>query len=102
MASVDRTVQGVLGDITAWYHSETGESLQVEGMFDEQYRLSDRGEAGVESMVPAFFCRLSDLPLDPDEDDPELEVGGKFYHVRERQRDGMGGVRLLLLRADEQ
>ena len=70
-------------------------------MFDANFRLADDGSSGVEQVTPSVWVKLSDLPTDPDEDDPTIEVNGVCYTVRERQRDPIGdSVRLLLHRLD--
>jgi hypothetical protein len=40
--------------------------------------------------------RLADLPSDPEDDSPTITVEGVEYSVREPQKDGQGGVLLLL------
>jgi hypothetical protein len=42
------------------------------------------------------FLLLADLPTDPDDDEPTVTVNGVDYSVRERKKDGMGGVFLML------
>jgi hypothetical protein len=99
---IDRAVQGHLGGVTVTYATASGDPVEVEGMFDENYLLISPGETAVESGVPALFLRLEDLPELPEDDDPEITIDGKVYRVRERQTDGSagGGVLLLLHRAD--
>jgi hypothetical protein len=49
------------------------------------------------SAGPAVFLTLSDLPSDPGADpDAVVTVDGVRYTTREVQKDGMGGVVLLL------
>jgi hypothetical protein len=101
VAAADRAVQGILGGVTVtWQSDEWGDAL-VPGMFDEAFVLSDAGEAGVESVGPVFFARVSDLPADPRRDeDARLIIGEKRYRIHRREADGMGGVRLLLHRIE--
>jgi hypothetical protein len=66
------------------------------GLFDEAHVLVEAGEADVSSVGPAVFYRLSDLPVDPLEDEPEIVIRGVSYEVREARKDGQGGVLLLL------
>lgn len=98
VAATDRAAQEHLGGVSVTYAPEVGDPVVVQGLFDEQYRLAD-DEPGSEQTVPAVMLRLSDLPVDPVDDDPTLTVEGVDYSVRERQADGMGGIRLLLRRA---
>lgn len=93
---MDRAVQGHLGGVPVIYDPEAGAPVTVTGMFDAQYVLVKPGELGVESVGPAVFLLLEDLPVHPDDDDPTITIGGTAYTVRERQPDGMGGIRLLL------
>ena len=108
VAQADRAVQEHLGGVAVTYEDEFGEVVEVQGIFDETYTLADGGQAGVEQVTPAVFVLISDLPVPPDEDaeevrtqiqdEPLVTIRGKKYRVRERQADGMGGVRLLLHR----
>lgn len=102
VAAADRAAQKLLGGVAVVYQPAAGAMVTVTGIFDDQYRLmtGEGGEAGVEQVMPAVVLRLEDLPVDPDDDDPTLTIGGIAYSVRERQRDDTGGaIRLLLRRA---
>ncbi len=94
-----RTVRDHLGG-TVRYQPEVGDAVNVVGVFDAAYQHVNAGEAGVESASPAVFLRLADLPADPDDDEPTITVGGVDYRVRECQKDGQGGVVLLLHRTE--
>lgn len=76
-----------------------GAAVPVDGIFDAQYVLA-KGDAlaGVETLGPAVFFRLEDLPTDPEDDDPIITVDGVAYRVTERRPDGMGGIVLPLRR----
>jgi len=101
VAAADRAAQDLLGGVTVSYAPEVREAVEVQGMFDERYVLVQASaHAGVEQTAPAVFLRLEDLPADPDDDEPLITIGAKTYRVRERQRDGLGGIRLLLHLAD--
>lgn len=100
VAAADRAVKGSLGGITVTYAPAVGDAADVVGVFDANYRLSEQGDAGVEQVVPAVWLTLSDLPSDPNADDPQITIAGDVYAVRERQTDSMGTVLLLLHRAD--
>jgi hypothetical protein len=78
------------------YSPGVGQAVQVQGIFDAAYVRVDAGEAGVSSVGPAVWYRLADLPVDPVEDEPQIVVGTVTYEVREAQKDGQGGVLLLL------
>ena len=98
LAVVDRAVQKHLDSVPVIYQSLAG-TVEVRGMFDENYVLVDgSAHAGVEQVGPAVWFRLEDLPLHPDDDTPLLSILGKTYKVRERQPDGPvgGSIRLLL------
>ena len=97
---IDRAVQGNLGGVSVTYEPAEGDPVEVTGVFDEVYHRVIAAEAGVEQIGPAVWFRLDDLPEDPDDDDPLITIAGNLYRVVERQRDGMGSIRLLLHRAD--
>jgi hypothetical protein len=95
LATADRAVMGILGG-PVLYGPSAGEALEVRGIFDAVHVKVDAGTAGVSSAGPAVFLCLADLPTDPEDDDPTITVAGTAYRVREVQRDGPGGVVLLL------
>lgn len=81
------------------YQPSAGPQVAVRGIFDAQYVLVQGGaEAGVEATAPAFFCRLSSLPVDPELDDPTLTIEGVQYRVVERRLAGLGAILLVLRR----
>ena len=98
VAAADRAAQVHLGGVPVVYQPEDGDPVTVQGLFDEQYLLLGGGEAGVEQAGPAVFLLLEDLATDPEAEDATLTINGRDYHVRERQPDGVGGIRLLLYR----
>jgi hypothetical protein len=100
VASIDDAVREHLGSVSVEYQPESGDAVEVDGLFDATYVLVDEGNAGVEQVGPAVWLKLDDLPVHPDDDEPQLTIAGKLYRVRERQPDGMGTIRLLLHRAD--
>jgi hypothetical protein len=95
LASSDRAVLQHLGG-TVVYAPSDGEPVEVPGIFDAAWVRVDAGQAGVISSGPAVFLRLADLPLDPETDEPRIEVDGKMSRVREVHKDGQGGVILEL------
>lgn len=103
VAAADRAAQSALGGETVTYTPTVGApppaAVQVTGIFDEQYVLAKgSAEAAVETLGPAVFLRLEDLPTDPRDDEPTLTIRGVVYRVRERPTDGMGGIVLGLRR----
>lgn len=101
LAAADRAVLTHLGG-TVRYQPQLGDAKDVLGVFDTAFLLVSGGTAGgpgVESNQPAVFLLLADLPKDPDQDDPLITVDGVVYRVRERQKDGKGGVVLFLREA---
>lgn len=96
--ATDRAAQAHLGGVIVTYEPSEGDPVSVTGIFDAQYVLAKGdGEAGVETLGPAVFFRLSDLPVDPELDDPKLTIAGVSYRVIERRGpDGMGGIVLAL------
>lgn len=98
--AADRAVQDELDAVTFTYTTELGAIFpDLVGMFDELYVLAKgSAEAGVETLGPAIFVRLEDLPEVPEDDEPTLTIGGVDYRVTERRPDGMGGIVLPLRR----
>lgn len=90
VAAADRAALAQLGGVAVIYQPAVGLPVTVTGIFDDPYTLTDEGEAAV-------FLRLEDLPIHPDNDDPVLTIEGRQFHVRLRQPDGLGGIRLLLV-----
>jgi hypothetical protein len=96
LLTADRAALAVLGDPVT-YTPGVGSAANVRGVFDAAYQRVDVGHAGVASVGPAVFLRVSDLPSDPSDDaDATVTVRGTTYTVHEAQPDGLGGVRLLL------
>ncbi len=103
---VDRAAQAAFGDrdgdgepVPITYAPKVGAPVPVIGIFDLQYVLAKgSAEAGVETLGPAVFLRLSDLPVNPENDEPTVTVRGVDYRVRERLPDGLGGIVLALRR----
>lgn len=98
VASTDRVALSVFGEDTPIvYEPLGGPPVQVDGIFDRAFVLAKGdAEAGVESVGPAVFLRLEELPADPEEDDPTLTIRGVDYRVIERMPDGAGGIVLAL------
>lgn len=102
---MDRVVQRVHGEpLPVTYDPSAGPPVTTTptgdpliGVFDLQYVLAKgTANAGVEALGPAVFFRLSDLPVDPETDDPTLTINSVAYRVIERRPDGMGGIVLAL------
>lgn len=96
----DRVVSAELGGESVTYDPEgAAAAVVVTGIFDEHYVLAKgSAEAGVETLGPAVFLRLEDLPTDPEDDEPTLTIRGVSYRVTERRPDGLGGIVLALRR----
>lgn len=100
LASGDSSLRALLGE-TVTYTPGVGSAVDVQGVFDAAYVRVDVGQPGVSSVSPAVFVGLDDLTSDPESDsDAEVTVDGTDYVIREVQKDGKGGVLLLLHRAD--
>lgn len=98
IASTDRACQTHLGGVAVSYAPAVGDAVEVVGMFDENYLLVERGNSGVEQVVPSVSLRLEDLPVHPDQDTPTLTILGVAYTVKGRETDGEpgGSIRLHL------
>jgi hypothetical protein len=97
VAQLDVTLVEHFGEPTT-YTPATGAPVSLSGIFDAAYVRAAAGEAGVSSVAPAVFYTLADLPVDPEDDDPEITIGDRTYRVIETKKDGQGGVLLLLHR----
>jgi hypothetical protein len=73
-----------------------GPAVSVDGIFSEVYVLAQgNSEGSVETIGPAVFLELADLPTDPEDDEDDairLTIRGEIYRVTERRPDGMGGI----------
>ncbi len=79
------------------YQPAAGAAVTPNVIFDENYVLAKGdGEAGVETLGPAVFLKLADLPIHPDLDDPILTINGVLYRVTERRAAGLGAMVLAL------
>lgn len=97
--ATDRAAQEHLGGEEVIYQPAAGAAVPVTGIFDAAYVLANGNpEAGVETLGPAVFFRLADLPADPDDDEPTLTIRGVDYSVIERRPDDLGGIVLALRR----
>lgn len=98
LAMADRAALQHLGG-SVRYTPEYGEPVDVSGVFDAAFVTADvSAQQGVVSSSPAVFLRLSDLPTDPEVDDPIITVDAVQYRVKEPRKDGQGGVLLILRR----
>jgi hypothetical protein len=98
LASADKAALAILGG-SVTYAPSAGAPVTVRGVFDAAYVRVDAGQAGISSSGPAVFLRLADLPTDPEDDAAMVTVDAVQFRVRECQKDGLGGVLLLLHRA---
>jgi hypothetical protein len=106
VAAADRVVMRELGEDddadapeAIVYLPEGCAPVNVTGVFDENYVLAKSDdEAGVETIGPAVFFRLEDLPVDPREDEPTIAIRNIDYLAIERRPDGMGGIVIALRR----
>ena len=100
LATADGAAQRILGGLVT-YTPSFGTGVDVTGIFTAHHFVQPVLEGGVVSVAPAVFFRLADLPSDPEENLPQLPTitkDGVEYAVREVQKDGEGGVLLLLRR----
>lgn len=100
VAKVDRSALALLGGVPVVYHPKVGSPVTVTGIFDALYVLA-KGDAlaGAETLGPAVFLLLVDLPIHPELDEPTLTIGAVDYRVTERKPDDMGGILLALRKA---
>jgi len=99
VAAADDATREHLGGEPVTYQPAVGAPVEPVGIFDEAYVLAKGdAEAGVETLGPAVFLRLEDLPVDPELDEPTLTIRGVEYRVIERRPAGLGGIVLALRR----
>lgn len=96
IARVDAAALQHLGGEDIVYQPAVGDPSTVSGIFDPGYVANQYGFAGPEHYDPFCFFVVADLPTNPDTDEPTITVRGTAYKVRERIRDGLGGIRLNL------
>jgi hypothetical protein len=104
VASADRAALASLGGEPVVYAAEFCEPVTITGIFESNFPLlTPYGFAGTERLGPSVFLLLADLPTnpntgvapdksDPDLDDATLTIRGHTYKIRERERDGLGGI----------
>ena len=95
---VDRAILAAFG-VPVVYAPAVGAPVTVTGIFDAAWERLDVSTTGITSVGPMVFVRLGDLPVDPEQDTPAITIGGKGYAVKEVQRDGQGGAKLMLYEA---
>lgn len=99
VASMDGMITSSKMATIVTYTPEVGPAVEIKGIFDANYVLAKgTAEAGVETLGPAVFLRLSDLPVDPEDDEPTLTIRDVEYRVIERRPDSLGGIVLALRR----
>lgn len=97
LGNIDRVTVDQLGDAVT-YNPTVGDSVECSGIFDAVYVRVDTGQAGVSTSGPAVFLLLADIePNDPETDSTAtITYDGSDYEIREIEKDGKGGARLLL------
>ncbi len=103
--ATDRATHDHLGSVPVTYTPDGGVATTetpggdpLVGMFDKLTVVIDPEQPGVESVHPVLTIRLADLPTDPEDDDPVIQILGTDYTVQERKTDGpIGGMIMLLL-----
>lgn len=103
--ATDRATHDHLGSVAVTYTpdggvavTETPDGDPLVGMFDKLTVEVDSEDPGVESVQPTLSIRLEDLPTDPEDDDPIIQILSTDYKVQGRAVDGpVGGMITLLL-----
>lgn len=97
LAVADRALRDSSVSDSIVYTPSIGEAVTVAGCFDALHTRVDLGQPGVTSQGPACWLDLGDLPSDPETDtDAQVTFDGQAYTIHEVQKDGKGGVMLLL------
>ncbi len=102
--ATDRATHDHLGSVAVTYTpdggvatTETPDGDPLVGIFDKLTVEIDSEDPGVESVQPTLSIRLDDLPTDPEEDDPIIQIKGTDYKVQGRATDGPIGGKITLL-----
>lgn len=101
LTAADRAVTTALGEPDGvTYAPSAGPAVVVDrAIFELAHQQVDASQPGVTSSGPALFCRLADLPSDPETDTTAtVTAGGVTYRAAEVIKDGQGGVLLKLHR----
>jgi hypothetical protein len=94
---MDRACIEFLDDNEILYAPAGGAAVPVDGAFNENYQDLDGGEAGFAGARPMVFCRVADLPEDPDQQQlGSMTINGVAYRIAEVRKNGQGAVRLFL------
>lgn len=101
LAAADLAALQHLGGEVVSYAPSNGldTPVAVTGLFHEKYVLAEAGSAEVVRSGPAVFltaAEVAKLPVDPEVDSPRITIRGTVYKVRRPERDGQGGVTLML------
>lgn len=97
LGSVNRIVTEVTGGDPVSYAPGVGSPVTVKAIFDVPYAFIEVGTAGISGSGPVMFVLLGDLPSDPETDeDATITHDGTTYTIAQCQKDGKGGVRMLL------
>lgn len=94
----NRVTRDVVGGDPVSYVPSEGDQVELTGIFDDPFLHVDVGTAGVTGSGPVAFLLLEDLDGNDPEEDSEATLihNDVTYSIREVQKDGQGGVRLLL------
>lgn len=98
--AADRACIAALGTTSITYTSSDNQTVVVDGLFQASTVPINAGEAGATSTGPWIFVRLEDLSSDPDNDGPTITVGSQDYTVAKSDKDGLGGVKIHLHKAN--
>ena len=98
MGPVNRATLNVVGGDPVSYVPSEGDPIEWNVIMDDPFLHVDVGTAGVTGSGPVAFGLLEDLDGNDPEEDTEATLihGETTYSIREVQKDGKGGVRLLL------
>lgn len=95
-----RVVSTIVNTFTtvATYTPVSGAAEEIKGVFNSEHvEVQVLDGAEVQSIFPAFFAKLSDLPAVPQNGD-QLTINATAYKVAESRPDGEGGTLLVLYR----
>lgn len=82
------------------YTPAVGDPETVTGIFEEVTQAFDPGLGlMVEDETPSLYMKFSDVPAGANFKDDEITIDDTDYAIKERHKDGNGGVRLLLILA---
>ncbi len=103
VAGMRATLLETFGDVATTYRSrQDGITRAIPSIYMNAHQRIDFGDGvNYTSSGPAVFAQISDLPMDPADDQPLIGREGVLYRVIETIKIGYGGVVFRIQRTDQ-